>query len=67
MYQIATKLPNDRKIYQMAVTQVFQMAIEYTNLFHSKSSQKYTQIGIFDLKKYHLATLVQVMHYSFTG
>jgi hypothetical protein len=29
----------------------------YTNLFNSKALQKFTQIGIFGFKMYHLATL----------
>jgi hypothetical protein len=33
-----------------------QMAVKYTNLFHSKPL-KITQNGIFGLKIYHLATL----------
>jgi hypothetical protein len=44
--QIATKLPNDPKMYQMDVIHIFQIAKEYTNLFHSK----FTQSGIFRLK-----------------
>jgi hypothetical protein len=34
------------------------MAKEYTNLFNS-NALKFTQIGIFGLKIYHLATLIQ--------
>jgi hypothetical protein len=33
IYQIATKLPNGHKMYQMAVMNIFQMAKEH-NLFH---------------------------------
>jgi hypothetical protein len=33
------------------------MDIEYSNLFHSKALQTLIQIGTFDLKIYHLATL----------
>jgi hypothetical protein len=36
------------------------MAITYINIFHSKALQKYTQIGIFEMKIYHLANLVDV-------
>jgi hypothetical protein len=32
---------------------------KYTMIFHSKALQKYTQIGIFGMKIYHLATLMQ--------
>jgi hypothetical protein len=35
-----------------------QMSIEYTSIFHCKTlHRKFTQIGIFGLKIYHLATL----------
>jgi hypothetical protein len=40
LYQIATKLPNGPKIYLMAICSIFQMAIEYNNLFYSKALQK---------------------------
>jgi hypothetical protein len=33
------------------------MAIKYANIFHSKTLPKLTQVGIFCLKIYHLATL----------
>jgi hypothetical protein len=31
--------------------------LQYANLFHYKAFQKFTQIGIFGLKTYHLASL----------
>jgi hypothetical protein len=37
---------------------IFQTAIEYTNLFHSNALQKIAQIEIFGVKIYHLATLL---------
>jgi hypothetical protein len=36
------------------------MTTKYTNIFHSKALQKFTQIKIFGLKTYNLATLVGV-------
>jgi hypothetical protein len=36
---------------------VGQMAIKYTNIFHCKNPQKFTQIGMFGSKRCHLATL----------
>jgi hypothetical protein len=33
------------------------MAIKYINIFKAKGPPKFTQIGIFDLKTNHLATL----------
>jgi hypothetical protein len=49
-----TKLPqtilNGRKIDQMS--------IKYTNIFHCKDPTKFTQIALFCLKIYHLATLL---------
>jgi hypothetical protein len=58
-YTKNTKLPLK---YQMAINvlngcNIFQMTIEYINLFHSKAHPKFTQIGIFGMKIYHLATL----------
>jgi hypothetical protein len=50
IYQIATKLPNVRHI--------FQMTIEYTKLFPLQCPAKFTQIWIFGLKLKHLATLL---------
>jgi hypothetical protein len=42
--QKCTKWP---KMYQMTVIDIFQIAREYTNLFHSKEPPKFTEIGIF--------------------
>jgi hypothetical protein len=42
-------IPNGSKIHQMAIT--------YTNIFHLQDPTKFSQIGIFGLKIYHLATL----------
>jgi hypothetical protein len=35
-----------------------QVVIEFNNIFRSKAHQKFTQIGIFCVKIYRLATLV---------
>jgi hypothetical protein len=56
-YHIATTLPNGRKIHELAVlyskwTKIFQP-------FPIQGPPKFTQIGIFSLKIYHLATLLQ--------
>jgi hypothetical protein len=54
-YQNGENIPNDRKIYQIA--------IKYTNIFiprPSKICPNIIQIGIFGLKIYHLATLIVV-------
>jgi hypothetical protein len=70
MYQITTKLPNDYTIYQIDVIHMFQMGIKYTNIFHSKGLPKCTKIGIFVLKRNHLATLSQhqmASHFSFNA
>jgi hypothetical protein len=42
------------------------MIIKYSNIFHSKALQKFTQIWIFGLKKYHLATLVPTVRSQLT-
>jgi hypothetical protein len=47
---MATKNSNGRKIDQRT--------IKYTNFYHLKNPVKFTQIGIFGLKIYHLATLI---------
>jgi hypothetical protein len=44
-------VPNGRKIDEMS--------IKYTNIFHCKTRQKFTQIAIFGLKIYHLASPTQ--------
>jgi hypothetical protein len=41
--------------------QIYQMVIKFTNIFHCKALQKFTQIGIFGLEIYHLATLIQLV------
>jgi Na+/H+ antiporter NhaA len=46
-------IPNDLKIFLMAIYVIDQMVIKYTKIFHSK-----TQIAIFGLKTNHLATLI---------
>jgi hypothetical protein len=45
MYQVATKFRNGHKIYQMALTYIFEMAIENTNIFHSKALQNLPKFG----------------------
>jgi hypothetical protein len=37
------------------------MAVAYTNIFHFMTLQKFTQIGIFGLKIYHLAILFAIL------
>jgi hypothetical protein len=54
--KVTTKLPNGHKKYQMA-THTFQMSIKYINICHFEDPPKFTQIVIFGLKIYHLATL----------
>jgi hypothetical protein len=51
IYQMAMKIPSGRKIDQMA--------IKYTNNFPLQDPLKFTQIWIFCLKLYHLATLMK--------
>jgi hypothetical protein len=55
--KIATKLPNGHKLYQISIICIFQMAIEYTNLFPHQCPRRFSEIGIFGLKIHHLATL----------
>jgi hypothetical protein len=45
IYQIATKLQDGHKMYQMAVIHIVQMVIEYTKIFHSKSLQNLPEMG----------------------
>jgi hypothetical protein len=52
-----TKLPNGHKIYKMAESYSYVMAIKYTNIFYSKTRQDLPKFGFFGLKIYHLATL----------
>jgi hypothetical protein len=40
------------------------MAIKYTNIFNCKTLPKFTQIKIFGLKIYHLATLIDLTRYT---
>jgi hypothetical protein len=66
-------IPNGHKIYQMATKytkwpqnienghKIDQMVKKYINIFHCKTLQNLTQILIFGLKIYHLATLIQVI------
>jgi hypothetical protein len=51
MYQIATTLPNDHKIYQMAVIYLFQKGHRIYKPFPFHGPPKIAQIGIFGLKK----------------
>jgi hypothetical protein len=53
---MTTKLPNAHKIYPK-VHKIFKMTRIYRNIFHILSPPKFTQIGIFGLKRNHLATL----------
>jgi hypothetical protein len=63
-YQNGKNVPNDHKNtrWQQNVPNgrnidIDQMAIRYTKISHHKTLQTLTQIGIFGLKIYHLATL----------
>jgi hypothetical protein len=51
---MAINIPNGRNIVQMA--------IKYSNIFYFKALQNLTQIGIFGLKIYHLATLLSTYY-----
>jgi hypothetical protein len=64
-------IPNGHKIYQMATkytkwpqNMYTSKAVKYTNINIStspmKKTLKFTQIGIFGMKIYHLATLLRV-------
>jgi hypothetical protein len=51
-YQNGGKIPNDHKMYQMAITfttwpKIYQMAIKYTNIFHYKTLQNVPKMGFF--------------------
>jgi hypothetical protein len=59
--QKCTKWP---KMYQMTVIDIFQIAREYTNLFHSKALQNLPKLGFFGLKINHLATLQQTGNFG---
>jgi hypothetical protein len=41
----------------MAVGNIFQMSMEFTNFFHSKALHNLPNFGFFGLKAYHLATM----------
>jgi hypothetical protein len=62
-YQNGENIPNNQQMYQIAINYskcqwTDQIAIKYAHLFHCKTLYvKFTQIGIFVLKVYHLATL----------
>jgi hypothetical protein len=43
-HQITTKLPNGHKIYQNGL-KIFQLAIKYTNIFHTKALQNLSNLG----------------------
>jgi hypothetical protein len=56
-----TKLPLNYQIsikYSKWTLYIFQMAIEYTDFFHSKALQNLPKFVFFGLNIYHLATLV---------
>jgi hypothetical protein len=61
---MTTKLQNYHKIYQMAVIHPEWPLNEPT--FSIARPSKITQIGIFVLKIYHLATLPAYQHMAFT-
>jgi hypothetical protein len=51
-------IPIDHKICQMDI-KIWQMTVKYTNIFYSKAlKSRYTQIVIFGIPIYHLATLL---------
>jgi hypothetical protein len=54
IYQYATNLPNGHKMSVPNGRNIFQMAIKY---LYQRFFPKFTQIGIFGPKIYHLATL----------
>jgi hypothetical protein len=43
IYQLATLLQIDNKIYQMALHKIFQTVLKIPNIFHSKGPPKYNQ------------------------
>jgi hypothetical protein len=45
IYQIAAKLPNGHKVYQITYSSILQMATEDTNLLHSKALQNLPGLG----------------------
>jgi hypothetical protein len=45
IYVITSKIKNSNKICQMYIVCIFQMDIEYTNLFHSKTLQNLPKMG----------------------
>jgi hypothetical protein len=48
------------QMYQIAFgRKIDKMAIKNTNIFHCKTFQNLPKIGIFVLKIYHLATLIE--------
>jgi hypothetical protein len=47
IYQIATKLPNGHNIHIPNGRNIFQIAIEITNLFYSKALQNLHKSGFF--------------------
>jgi hypothetical protein len=53
IHQFATYLPNGLKIYQMAVIYIRHIIYQ---LFSFQGPQQFTQIWIFGLKTYYLAT-----------
>jgi hypothetical protein len=63
IYQSGKNTPNDYKITKWPQNipngrKILQMTKIYQNNFHSKVLQKFIQIGIFGLKRNHLATLM---------
>jgi hypothetical protein len=51
------ELTKTGKIYQMGIKYSKWPQNTYNNIFHCKTVQNLTKIGIFGLKIYHLATL----------
>jgi hypothetical protein len=65
MYKITTKLPSDHKIYQIHNTKYIPNGHEIYQHFPFKGPPKFTQSGIFGLKTYHLATLMEIIFCAF--
>jgi hypothetical protein len=65
-------VPNGRKIYRMA-TKMYQMAVKSTKWpliyphFPFLGPPRYTQIGTFGMKIYHLATLIAIEQHALTA
>jgi hypothetical protein len=58
MPKLQQNVPKGHKVGIPNGCKLFQMALKCTSIFHSKALQSmHTQIGIFGLKIYHMATI----------